>query len=88
MLSAFAFNWLSILVFIIPFTFWGMISIRDIKNIYYLRKGRKNYEKLLHAPSSPSSDPDGGESIRDSSFDDDDKNKPTDGAFYSPGYVD
>jgi hypothetical protein len=84
--NMFAFNWISILLFIVPFSFWGMISIRDIKSLYYLRQGRKNYARLLNAPSSPTNENE--ESIRASNLDDDDKSKPADGAFYSPGYTD
>ena len=84
LLTVFAFNWISILLLIIPFSFWGMISIRDVKSIYYLQKGRKNYEKLIHAPSTTPDDDD--LSIRAEKLDEDDKNKPSDGAFDSPGY--
>ena len=63
-----------------------MISIRDIKSLYYLRQGRKNYARLLNAPSSEPNEEE--MSIHASNLDDDDKTKPSDGAFYSPGYTD
>ncbi|MHA1562630.1 MAG: hypothetical protein ACTSPA_10945, partial [Promethearchaeota archaeon] len=48
----FSFTWSSILVIIIPFVFWGYISYRDLKSIYYLRKGRKYYKKFQKAPTT------------------------------------
>lgn len=80
-LSLFSFNWMGILFFVLPFAFWGYISIRDLKNIYYLYQGRKYYKKLMNAaPVESKTD------SRQTLMDDDDKEKPKDGAFYSPGY--
>lgn len=66
---------------IIPFSFWGYLSLRDLRNIYYLRKGRKYYQKLMSAEESEKD-----EERRDEFIDDDDKKSPPDGAFDSPGY--
>lgn len=75
------FSWGSILLTLIPFSFWGYLSFRDIKNIYYLRKGRKYYEKIMNAEKIQEE-----HNRRDEMLDDDDKKPPSDGAFYSPGY--
>jgi len=79
----FSFNWYSILVVIIPFAFWGYISFRDLKSIYYLQKGRKYYKTLMNAQTREKSKE---EKYKEKYVDDDDKKKPAEGAFYSPGY--
>ena len=79
----FSFNWYSILVVIIPFALWGYISFSDLKSVYYLRKGRKYYKTLMNAqPREKSKD----EMFKEKYADADDKKKPPEGAFYSPGY--
>ncbi|MHA1728132.1 MAG: hypothetical protein ACTSWY_05320 [Promethearchaeota archaeon] len=45
-LTLFLSNMLFILFFI-PFIFWGFVSIRDIRNVYYLWKGRQYYDKIF-----------------------------------------
>lgn len=80
-MTIFLFNYLGILLFIIPFSFWGYISIRDAKNLYYLYKGRKYYNTIMGAQSAELE-----KTRRDEFLDDDDKKKPDEGAFYSPGY--
>ncbi len=78
-----SFTWYSILVIIIPFTFWGYISLRDLKSIYYLYKGRKYYKKIMGAEKREKTKE---ESFKEKYVDEDDKKKPPEGAFYSPGY--
>ncbi len=79
----FTFTWYSILVIIIPFAFWGYISIRDIKSIYYLHQGRKYYKHIMGAQKREKTKE---ESFKEKYTDEDDKKKPPEGAFYSPGY--
>jgi hypothetical protein len=79
--SAFAFNWVGILVVIVPFFFWGTLSFRDIRNIYLLYKGRKYYRHIMDAEAIEQI-----YSRRDDMLDDDDKQKPSKGAYDSPGY--
>ncbi len=80
-LSLFTFKLLGFLFFLIPFSFWGYITIRDIKNIYYLRQGRKFYRQIMNAETlKVEKEP------REQYFDDDDKKEPEPGAFHSPGY--
>lgn len=45
-LTIIMFNVWGILLFLIPFIFWGYISLRDIRNLYFLWKGRKYYDKF------------------------------------------
>lgn len=80
-LTFFNFKWFGFLFFLVPFSFWGYISIRDIKNIYYLHQGRKFYDKIMNA-----SEQEEEKLPRKDHLDDDDKKKPSEGAFYSPGY--
>jgi len=79
----FTFTWYSILVIIIPFAFWGYISIRDIKSIYYLHQGRKYYKQIMGAQKREKTKV---EAFKEKFTDEDDKKKPPEGAFYSPGY--
>lgn len=77
------FSWSGLLLTIIPFGFWGYLSVRDLKNIYYLRKGRKFYNEIMNAEEAKSEN----DSVRRDKFlDDEDKKPPSDGAFDSPGY--
>ncbi len=76
------FNWISILLFILPFSFWGYITVRDLKNIYYLRKGRKYYDELMNAAPKEKE-----YSRRDDSLDEEDKKQPPKGAYDSSGYT-
>jgi hypothetical protein len=46
-LTIFLFNAVGVLLFILPFAFWGYISVRDMKNLYYLYKGRKYYQQVF-----------------------------------------
>ena len=82
-LQMFTFTWYSILVIIIPFAFWGYISFRDIKSIYYLHQGRKYYKKIMSAQKREKTKE---EAFKEKFTDEDDKKKPPEGAFYSPGY--
>ena len=77
------FTWYSVLIIIIPFTFWGYISLRDLKSIYYLHQGRKYYKKLMNAQTREKTKE---ELFKEKYTDEDDKKKPSEGAFYSPGY--
>jgi hypothetical protein len=81
-LTVFIFNFIGVLLFILPFMFWGYISIRDMKNLYYLYKGRKYYNTILGAEEAPAEE----ESLREKLLDEDDKDTPKDGAFDSTGY--
>ena len=78
-----SFTWLSIIIVFIPFAFWGHISFRDIKSIYYLHKSRKYYKQIMGAQKREKTKE---ETYRDKYVDEDDKKKPPEGAFYSPGY--
>ncbi|MHA1777064.1 MAG: hypothetical protein DRO88_09585 [Promethearchaeia archaeon] len=87
LISLFQFQWLGFLFFLLPFTFWGYISIRDLKNIYYLHKGRKYYKQITQASEVEVESPeDLGLERREALLDKDDKEKPDGGAFHSPGY--
>ena len=80
-LSLFTFQLLGFLFFLIPFSFWGYITVRDIKNIFYLRRGRKFYRQIMNAESVHVE-----KYARDGYMDDEDKKDPEPGAYHSPGY--
>ncbi|MHA1518827.1 MAG: hypothetical protein ACTSRK_01465 [Promethearchaeota archaeon] len=80
-LSLFTFKLLGFLFFLIPLSFWGYITIRDMKNIYYLRKGRKFYRQIMNAETAKV-DID----AREQYLDEDDKKEPESGSYNSPGY--
>jgi transcription elongation factor Elf1 len=37
----------AMILLILPFAFWGYITVRDMKNMYYLYKGRKYYREIF-----------------------------------------
>ncbi|MCF2140631.1 MAG: hypothetical protein K9W44_11310 [Candidatus Lokiarchaeota archaeon] len=85
--SLFNFQWLGFLFFLLPFSFWGYISLRDLKNIYYLHQGRKYYKKIMKASyieADVGNDP--AAARRNELLDEDDKKRPDEGFFHSPGY--
>jgi hypothetical protein len=81
-LTIFIFNYIGILLFILPFLFWGYISVRDMKTLYYLWKGRKYYDKLMGTETKEKDE----EPLREKFLDEEDKEKPPKGAFDSSGY--
>ncbi len=82
--TIFVWNYIGIFLFIIPFAFWGYISIRDIKNLYHLYRGRKYYREIMNAQKKKPEEP----SRREKMLDEDDKKKPKKGAFDASGLYD
>ena len=79
-----SFTWVSILLFAVPFSFWGYISFKDIESIIYLHRGRKNYDKIMNAQSYE--DKNKEKSRREKLLDKEDRENPKEGAYYSSGY--
>ncbi|UYP43781.1 hypothetical protein NEF87_000066 [Candidatus Lokiarchaeum ossiferum] len=80
-ISITSFTWWGILLYILPFSFWGYITVRDLRNIYYLHKGRKYYDEIMNATSKEKEI-----SRRDEELDEEDIKKPPKGAYDSSGY--
>ncbi len=73
---------LGLFFFIFTMSFWGYFSVKNLKQIYYLKQGKKFYEELMNAKSNEK------ESDRREQFlDEDDKKKPSEGGYFSSGYT-
>jgi len=75
-------TWYGFMLFIVPFSFWGYFSVRDIKSIFYLQQGKKYYRKIMNAQAAPRE-----ENLREKYMDAEDKKKPEEDSYYSPGYT-
>jgi transcription elongation factor Elf1 len=81
-LTIFIFSTFGILLFILPFIFWGYISLRDVKNIYYLYRGRKYYKEIIgQALETPEK-----KQEKDDTQPEEEETHPPPGAYDSPGY--
>lgn len=67
-LTILMFSFLGILLFLIPFFFWGYISIRDMRNIYYLWKGRKYYKTVFEQNENGISEEDRNQNNNDEDY--------------------
>jgi len=77
-------NAVEMFLFFLPFIFWGYISFRDAKNLYYLWKGKKYYQEVFgNALDTPTED---NSKEKESKEDQPDSETAPPGAYDSPGY--
>lgn len=78
-LSIFIYNVIGLILVILPLTFWVYIMIRDIKNLYFLWRGKKYYEQIFVEKEDTEKDTDNSDKK-------DNEEHPAPGAYDSPGY--
>ena len=81
-----------LVIFFLPFAFWGYISYKDAKSIYYLYVGRKYYKDVLGKASEPTQavkaekTADNSDNVQPNNHNRNEDDHLPSGAYNSPGY--